>query len=80
MPITKITLSTAMRARDVSRPREGHLAEAAGREDALTRQAEPPPPKPVPPAPASAPATQPNPTVPAGPAAPPPRRRRRRRS
>ena len=33
MPVTKITLSTAMRARDVSRPHEGHLAEAAAREN-----------------------------------------------
>ena len=35
MPVTKITLSTAMRARDVSRPHETHLAEAAVRENAV---------------------------------------------
>mgnify|MGYP001167493612 CR=1 FL=1 len=35
MPVTKITLSTAMRARDVSRPHEGHLAEAAVRENTV---------------------------------------------
>jgi hypothetical protein len=29
----KVTLSAAMRARDVSRPREDHLAEAAAREE-----------------------------------------------
>jgi hypothetical protein len=33
MPVTKITLSTAMRARDVSRPRAEQLAEAAGHGD-----------------------------------------------
>ncbi len=35
MPVTKITLSTAMRARDVSRPHEQHLAEAAVRENTV---------------------------------------------
>jgi hypothetical protein len=33
MPGMKITLSAAMRARDVSRPRPGQLAEAAEREE-----------------------------------------------
>jgi hypothetical protein len=78
MPVTKITLSTAMRARDVSRPHENHLTEAAEREDAVTRHPETAsphketsPPKPAPSAswpkmPELAPA--------------PARRRRRRRS
>ncbi len=73
MPVTKITLSTAMRARDVSRPHAEHLAEAAEREDSVTRQAAATPRKPTPPA---APATQSGAPVPT----PPPRRRRRRRS
>ena len=34
MAVTKITVSTAMRARDVSRPSAEHLAEAAGPEEA----------------------------------------------
>ena len=41
MAVTKITVSTAMRARDVSRPGAEHLAEA-GREEAATRQPEVP--------------------------------------
>jgi hypothetical protein len=90
MPITKITLSTAMRARDVSRPHEGHLTEAAGREDKATRPPEPPLPKPSPPAsaptfaPASAPTRAPQAGLPSTAGLPPmpapPRRRRRRRS
>ncbi|MDX6416385.1 MAG: hypothetical protein QOG28_1005, partial [Trebonia sp.] len=66
----KITLSTAMRARDVSRPRAEQLARAAEREDAVTRQAETPPPKPGPPtdqtskAGPSVPAIQPGPAIP----------------
>lgn len=44
MPVTKITLSTAMRARDVSRPREEQLAEAAEREEAAGRHADEPTP------------------------------------
>jgi hypothetical protein len=90
MPVTKITLSTAMRARDVSRPHEGHLAEAAvrentgrentgrentGREDATARQAEVPPPKPTP---APSPAPPPAKPRPAEPPPAPTRRRRRR--
>ena len=52
MPVTKITLSTAMRARDVSRPHAEHLTEAAQREDAAARPAETHPPRPArPPAP-----------------------------
>jgi hypothetical protein len=72
MPVTKITLSTAMRARDVSRPHENHLSEAAEREDAVTRRAETEtaPPKPAPPI---AQLRMPEPAA-------PPRRRRRRRS
>jgi hypothetical protein len=70
MPVTKITLSTAMRARDVSRPREEYLAEAVGREETVTRQA-PAPPKPAPPANQPPPANQ-------LPPAEAPRRRRRR--
>jgi hypothetical protein len=38
MAVTKITVSTAMRARDVSRPHADHLTEAAEREAAVTRQ------------------------------------------
>jgi hypothetical protein len=38
MVAMKITLSGAMRARDVSRPRPDHLATAAGREDAVSSQ------------------------------------------
>jgi hypothetical protein len=37
VPVSKITLSTAMRARDVSRPRAEDLAEAAEGEDALAQ-------------------------------------------
>jgi len=33
MPGMKVTLSAAMRARDVSRPRPDHLADAAAREE-----------------------------------------------
>jgi len=78
MPVTKITLSTAMRARDVSRPHEEHLAEAAVREntvreDTAARHAEVPPPKPTP-----APSPAPPPAKPS-PAEPAPTRRRRRR-
>ena len=65
MAVTKITVSTAMRARDVSRPGAEHLAEAAGREEAGTRPPEPEPEGPPAPAP--------------GPAEPAPARRRRRR-
>jgi hypothetical protein len=74
MAVTKITVSTAMRARDVSRPSAEHFAEA-GRGEAATRQPE------VPAAgPPRAPAA-PAPALRAGPAdpAPPPARRRRRR-
>ena len=80
MPITKITLSTAMRARDVSRPHEEHLTAAAEREEALTRQPAAAPPRPAEPA---AHAARPGPAVPPPVPAPvpaPPRRRRRRRS
>jgi hypothetical protein len=62
MPVMKITLSTAMRARDVSRPHAEHLAEAAEREETVTRQPESKPPEPARPAPVE----------------PPRRRRRRR--
>ncbi len=85
MPVTKITLSTAMRARDVSRPHEKHLAEAAVREntvrentvreDGAARHAEVPPPKPTP---APSPAPPPAKLSPAEPMPAPPRRRRRR--
>src|SRR6185437_17024741 len=87
MPVSKITLSTAMRARDVSRPHEEHLAAAADRENSVSRQPpEPAPPRPAPhPTPGSAPAAQPGRASGAQPAsavppvpAPPPRRRRRR--
>jgi hypothetical protein len=71
MPVTKITLSTAMRARDVSRPHAAHLAEAAEREESAARHAETSPPKPAPPVDQRGPAGPP--AVPA-----PPRRRRRR--
>jgi hypothetical protein len=65
MPVTKITVSTAMRARDVSRPRDDQFAGAAEREDAAARRASTPEP------PASAPAPdEPNAA----------RRRRRRRA
>jgi hypothetical protein len=75
MAVTKITVSTAMRARDVSRPRAELLAEGAEREEAATRQPEVPAAAP-PPAPAAPPAApQPGP---ADPAQAPPRRRRRR--
>ena len=80
MPITKITLSTAMRARDVSRPHEGHLTEAAGREDKATRPPEPPLRKPSPPASTPAPQAGPPSTAGLPPMPAPPRRRRRRRS
>ncbi|HEY1819448.1 MAG TPA: hypothetical protein VGG83_05935 [Trebonia sp.] len=73
MPVTKITLSTAMRARDVSRPRAEHLAEAAEREDTVARRPEPTPPRPAPPA------DQPSPSAPVPVPAPPRRRRRRGR-
>jgi len=94
MAVTKITVSTAMRARDVSRPGAEHLTEAAVREEeGATRQPEAPAAAPSPfpalaPAPAQAPA-RPAPAVPAAPPAgpppgladraqPPSRRRRRR--
>jgi len=78
MPVTKITLSTAMRARDVSRPHAEHLAEAAEREQAAaTREAQEPPAKPGPSA--SGPTAAPSDRAPAQ-VPPPPRRRRRRRS
>ena len=76
MPVTKITLSTAMRARDVSQPHEEHLAEAAERGDAVIRHPEATRPEAAPPKPAP-PADQRGagglPPVPAS-----PRRRRRR--
>ncbi|PEN18664.1 hypothetical protein CRM93_14845 [Acetobacter fabarum] len=93
MPVTKITLSTAMRARDVSRPRDEQLAEAAEREEAAGRHAEEPapgraprhqaPPDPVPrdPAPRDpAPRQRRQPAQEPGPAEPatPPRAGRRR--
>jgi len=68
MPVTKITLSTAMRARDVARPHEEHLTEAAAREERATDPAETAPPKPI---------RKPDVEIPV-PA--PPRRRRRRRA
>jgi hypothetical protein len=81
MPVTKITLSTAMRARDVSRPHEEHLVQAAEREDSVTRHPEAGhpeaghpeavQPKPAPPAERRGPSELP--PVPAS-----PRRRRRR--
>jgi hypothetical protein len=87
MPVTKITLSTAMRARDVSRPREEHLAEAAEREEKVTRHPEAPRPKPAPPQERVAPpperVAQPQAetrNVETLPAPQPSRRRRRRRS
>jgi hypothetical protein len=40
MPVTKITLSTAMRARDVSRPRAEQLAEAAEHGDGAVEPGE----------------------------------------
>jgi hypothetical protein len=60
----KITLGAAMRARDVSRPRPEHLAEAAARDEPAPR--------------AGAAAGEPRAT-PAGEAAAQPRARRRRR-
>jgi hypothetical protein len=69
MAVTKITVSTAMRARDVSRPQAQHFAEAAGREAAATRPPEPEL-RPASPPPAQA--------SPPDPAQVPPRRRRRR--
>ena len=92
MTVTKITVSTAMRARDVSRPGAEHL-EAAGREETATRGPEVPVAAPVPvPVPVPAPAPAPVAAAPAAPAAPraarqpglaepaqaPSRRRRRR--
>ena len=72
MPVTKITVSTAMRARDVSRPTDEQLAEAALDEPAgyapgsraAAAQPQQVQPQQVPPGPAAVPA--------------PPRRRRRR--
>jgi len=49
MPVTKITTSTAMRARDVSRPREDQLSEAAERERTAGRTGGPAPAGPRPP-------------------------------
>jgi hypothetical protein len=43
MAAMKITLSGAMRARDVSRPRPEHLAMAAAREDAISSHVTPAP-------------------------------------
>jgi hypothetical protein len=60
MAVTKITVSTAMRARDVSRPQAEHLAEAAERREAATRQPED---HPDVPAPAQSPAQEPPPAV-----------------
>jgi hypothetical protein len=67
MVAMKITLSAAMRARDVSRPRDEQLTEAAARDEALTHPVPAPPPKP--------PAADPVPAVPSGSTT---RRRRRR--
>lgn len=39
----KVTLSAAMRARDVSQPRPEHLAEAAAREDSVPPRVHPAP-------------------------------------
>jgi hypothetical protein len=75
MAVTKITVSTAMRARDVSRPSEEHLTEAAGLEAPAAGQPQAPAAAP-PPAPAAPPAG-PRPG-PAARAQPPSRRRRRR--
>jgi len=91
MAVTKITVSTAMRARDVSRPGAEHLTEAAARDEGATRQPEAPA---AAPSPAPSPSLSPAPTpaapavpaaLPAGPppgladrAQPPSRRRRRR--
>jgi hypothetical protein len=72
MPVTKITLSTAMRARDVSRPRAEQLADATDREDTVARQPDQPD-EAAPRVPAAAP-----PSAKDEPATP--RRRRRRRS
>jgi hypothetical protein len=81
MAVTKITVSTAMRARDVSRPSAEHLTEAAAREEGASRQPEAPAaaPSPAPAAPAApaAPPASPPPS-PADQAQPPSRRRRRR--
>jgi hypothetical protein len=87
MPVTKITLSTAMRARDVSRPTQQQLTEAAAREEAAGRHL-PPGGRDLPPGGRAAPAARPAPAEPREPqqqAAPgmsegpaPPRRRRRR--
>ena len=78
MAVTKITVSTAMRARDVSRPGAEHLTEAADREEGPTRQPEAPAaaPSPAPAAPAAPPAAAP--PSPANQAQPLSRRRRRR--
>jgi hypothetical protein len=71
----RITLSGAMRARDVSRPSDEQLAAAAKREESAVR----PGAAPMIPAPPIAPA-DPAPTAPAQPGSEPaPRRRRRRR-
>jgi hypothetical protein len=80
----RITLSGAMRARDVSRPSDEQLAAAAKREEAAGRASMASRPAH---APAHAPAGAPGPRVPAAPTeprqaaddAPAPRRRRRRR-
>jgi hypothetical protein len=75
MPVTKITLSTAMRARDVARPREEHLAEAAAREERAANPVETAPrSRPAPPAPAPGDGL----SLPPLPVPAPPRRRRRR--
>jgi hypothetical protein len=81
MAVTKITVATAMRARDVSRPQAEHLAEAAEREEAATRRPElpaaAPPMAAAPPAADATPPTAAAP-VPADPVQSLPRRRRRR--
>jgi hypothetical protein len=81
MAVTKITLSTAMRARDVSRPSAEHFAAAAEREAAVTRPAETDVPPAAPP-PAQSPRESEPPTVglpgAADQAEGSPRRRRRR--
>jgi hypothetical protein len=79
MAVTKITVSTAMRARDVSRPQAEHFAEAAGREEAATRPPQPQPAgPPAAPSPAEAAPATPRKAGPADPEQAAPRRRRRR--
>ncbi|MCL2586236.1 MAG: hypothetical protein FWE35_27705 [Streptosporangiales bacterium] len=49
----KVTVNLAMRARDVSRPRPEHLAEAAAREESVPARVRPAPPVSPPPPPRS---------------------------